>query len=89
MEAAKYQKWIFRSSLLLCVASLFFSWCSLSGTRTYVHSPSQLLEAAEDNAQNQAEAATKEIDSELSKLKYVSESIATDLTRRTRRPRSC
>jgi hypothetical protein len=77
MEAEKYQKWIFRISLLLCVASLFVV---LSLGYTYVHSPSQLVEAAEDNAQNQAEVATKEIDRELSELKKIPESIATDLT---------
>ncbi len=76
MEQKKYQRSIFRISLMLCVVSLLFA---LIFGSIYVNSSSRMLDDAKSDAEGQARNAANEIDIELSKLITISESIANDL----------
>lgn len=77
MVTGKNKNLIFRTIVFLCVVSLFFV---LFLGYTYSQSSTGMLETAKENAKNQAEYATGEIDRDFSELITISETIANDLS---------
>lgn len=77
VQAGKYQKQIFRVSLLMCVT--FFLIIVFLG-HTYLQNTSQMLEDAKENAEVQAKDAAGEIGNRLGELITVSRSIEDELS---------